>query len=437
MITPQRFRAITFVASVWFFGIPMQSPLAGATGFPAAARVLKARCLSCHDSDTREGGIDLTPLLQQSNGSYGKYTRLWIKVEDKVAQGEMPPADEAPLRPAEKRAITQWFHESFVLRDGMSHIGRTPLRRLTRYEFQNTLEDILAIQLRLPYRDVITGQLGASPIETIVPSDIPGESGFDNDALRMEKIRPPLKAIADAVHHALSEFSKDPQALQTVFGRADIPTDAREEEIQQMISAFVMRACRGNPDQIQQRTDTCFQLYQQHLETSNDSMKSLYHVLEIVLLAPEFLYRLEESRNLDEPYPVTGVELATRLSYFLWSTAPDEELLRLGQQGTLLNDEVLKSQVARMLNSPRRLAISENFAGQWLGFSDLLSNGDYLLSERWNRETYDEALFFFDELIKSNRSFLERPGNRGTYPLFKNQYGGATPKFANMYCRSH
>jgi hypothetical protein len=143
------------------------------------------------------------------------------------------------------------------------------------------------------------------------------------------------------------------------------------------------------------------------MRVSQDSRNSLLHVFEMILVSPEFLYRLEKSRNQDTPYPVTGVELATRLSYFLWSTAPDDELMQLGQNGSLLNDDVLKSQVARMLNSPKRLSLSENFAGQWLGFDDLLSNREYFKDERWNREAYDEVLFFFDELIKSDRSILE------------------------------
>ncbi|MFP6666596.1 MAG: hypothetical protein VB876_04750, partial [Pirellulales bacterium] len=70
--------------------------------------------MTCHDSDTREGGIDLSPLLQESNASYGKFTKLWIKLENMVARGEMPPEDEGPLKPAEKEAVQQWFHQSFV-----------------------------------------------------------------------------------------------------------------------------------------------------------------------------------------------------------------------------------------------------------------------------------------------------------------------------------
>ena len=407
MIKTQRFVAVTLAVCVLVFTMNSRPSQVMAASFTTVVEVIQTRCMSCHNSETREGEIDLTPVLQKKNSSYGKYTNLWIKLEKKVTRGEMPPPDENSLKPSEKEAIKQWFHESFVLREGKSHIGRTPLRRLTRYEFENTLEDVLSVKLKIPYRDVITDRIDVSKIKSIVPSDIPGESGFDNDALYMEQFKPPLNDLANAVHHALSEFSKDPMARKAVLGRADIPMDAAAVEIQQVISKFLMRAYRGSREQLEEYTDTYYNLYQKHVQISKDNNASLRYALEMILISPEFLYRFEESENLDTPYPVSGLELATRLSYFLWSTAPDEELLQLGLDGSLLQDEVLKSQVARMLNSPKRLALSENFAGQWLGFDDLLSNREYLSSERWNRETYDEVLFFVDELIKSDRSFLE------------------------------
>lgn len=143
----QRFRTVILVACVLAFAMGSRSRQAVAASFTAVAKVIEGRCMSCHDSDTREGGFDLSPLLQKTNASYGKHTKLWIKLEHMVARGEMPPKDEGPLEPAEKATITQWFHDSFVLREGKSHIGPTPLRRLTRYEFENTLEDVLSIKL--------------------------------------------------------------------------------------------------------------------------------------------------------------------------------------------------------------------------------------------------------------------------------------------------
>ncbi len=403
----QRSNAVTFVACVLAFAAESRPRQAWAASFTAVAGVIDDRCMTCHDSDTREGGIDLSPLLQESNASYGKFTKLWIKLENMVARGEMPPEDEGSLKPAEKEAVQQWFHQSFVLREGKSHIGPTPFRRLTRYEFENTLEDVLSIELKSPYRDAIADRIDVSKIQSLVPSDIPGESGFDNDAGRMEKLKPPLNELAKAVHFALEKFSKDPAAKEAVLGRAEIPADAGAVEIKEVISGFLLRAYRGHRKRLQEYTNAYYDLYQKHVQVSKNSNVSLRHVFEMILVSPEFLYRFEESKNLDRPYPITGVELATRLSYFLWSTAPDEELLQLGQAGSLLEDDVLKSQLVRMLNAPERLSLSENFAGQWLGFDDLLSNSEYLLNERWNRETYDEVLFFFDELIKSDRSLLE------------------------------
>lgn len=403
----QRTALATVVACVLAFTVTLSPRYACATSFADAARAIESRCLSCHDSDTREAGIDLTPLLGKENSSYGEYTSLWIKAEKMVARGEMPPANEGTLKVPEKEAIKQWFHESFVLRNGKSHIGATPLRRLTRYELENTLEDVLAIKLKPPYRDTITGRIETSTITSLVPSDIPGASGFDNDAHRMESLKPPLKEISEAVHFALGVFSNDSAARQAVLGRADLPKNATEDEARQFISAFLLRACRCDRTSVQELEDAYYGRYQKHLKVSQNSSRSLLHVFEMILVSPEYLYRLEEGRNEDTPYPVSGMELATRLSYFLWSTAPDDELLRLGQDGSLLKDDVLKAQVARMLNSPKRLALSENFAGQWLGFDDLLSNREYFKDERWNRETYDEVLFFFDELIKSDRSILD------------------------------
>jgi len=414
----QQFKAITFVACVLAFAIQTRPHQALAAGFSDVAEVINARCISCHDSETREAGIDLTPLLQESNSSYGKYTKLWIKLEDKVVRNEMPPKDEGSLEPTEKEAIKQWFQESFVLRQGKSHIGPTPLRRLTRYEFENTLEAVLSIKLKAPYRDTIAGRIDVSKIESIVPSDIPGESGFNNDAHRLEKLKPPLKEVADGVHYALDKFSNDPVAIKTLLGRADIPANASELDVKQIISRFLRRAYRGSRARLPEYTDVYHNLYQKHVQVSKDGNQSLLHVFEMILVSPEFLYRFEESKNLDTPYAVTGTELATRLSYFLWSTTPDEELLRLGQDGSLLKDDVLKSQITKMLNSPKRLSLSENFAGQWLGFHDLLSNSEYFSDERWNRETYDEVLFFFDDLIKADKSILELVQSDWIYKRF-------------------
>ena len=81
--------------------------------------------------------------------------------------------------------------------------------------------------------------------------------------------------------------------------------------------------------------------------------------------------------------------------------------LRLGGDRKLLEEAVLAAQIDRMLNSPKRLALAEDFAGQWLGFADIVDNRVFYRNENWNRGVYDEVLFFFDELVKSDRPILD------------------------------
>jgi hypothetical protein len=90
--------------------------------------------------------------------------------------------------------------------------------------------------------------------------------------------------------------------------------------------------------------------------------------LRAMLMAPSFLFRVEHDAAPDslEPHPLTNHELASRLSYFLWSSMPDDELLQLADDGELTDDAVLSAQVERMLADEKAEALLENFAGQWL-----------------------------------------------------------------------
>ncbi len=82
--------------------------------------------------------------------------------------------------------------------------------------------------------------------------------------------------------------------------------------------------------------------------------------IQRMLISPSFLFRVEKSPHLGQH------ELATRLSYFLWSSMPDEELLRTADERTLRQPETMEAQVRRMLKDPKARALVENFGGQWL-----------------------------------------------------------------------
>jgi mono/diheme cytochrome c family protein len=137
--------------------------------------------------------------------------------------------------------------------------------------------------------------------------------------------------------------------------------------------------------------------------------------LEVILASPNFLFvrEIDPSRNAPGSVRrITDVELATRLSLFLWSSIPDDELLTTAERGQLGKPDVLKQQVARMLNDPRAQALTENFAGQWLHLRRLSAQNpdkaafpDFDMRLRAAMQT--ETEMFFEHIVRDNRSALD------------------------------
>lgn len=108
-------------------------------------------------------------------------------------------------------------------------------------------------------------------------------------------------------------------------------------------------------------------LYRRAAERGDPWEESVKLALKSVLVSPKFLFRIEQPALTGTTEMLTPFELATRLSYFLWGTMPDEKLLELADSGELTKDDVLAAQIDRMLDSPRSKVMSEQFVGQWLG----------------------------------------------------------------------
>jgi hypothetical protein len=137
--------------------------------------------------------------------------------------------------------------------------------------------------------------------------------------------------------------------------------------------------------------------------------------LERILVGPEFLFRVE-SEAADGPpgaaHNITDIDLASRLSFFLWSSIPDDELLDLAEKETLHDPAVLEQQVRRMLDDARSKALVDNFAGQWLYLRNLRTVSpdpdefpyfDDNLREAFQKETE----LFFASMLRENRSVLD------------------------------
>jgi Protein of unknown function (DUF1592)/Protein of unknown function (DUF1588)/Protein of unknown function (DUF1585)/Protein of unknown function (DUF1587)/Protein of unknown function (DUF1595)/Cytochrome C oxidase, cbb3-type, subunit III len=137
--------------------------------------------------------------------------------------------------------------------------------------------------------------------------------------------------------------------------------------------------------------------------------------VERLLVSPQFLFRIERDSPGAKPgtsHPVSDLELASRLSFFLWSSIPDDELLNVASQGKLRQPGVLEQQVRRMMDDPRSESLVTNFAEQWLYLRDLdakkpnemlFADFDESLRDAFRRETD----LFLDSVLRSNGSVLE------------------------------
>ena len=148
-----------------------------------------------------------------------------------------------------------------------------------------------------------------------------------------------------------------------------------------------------------------FEKYRPEFPTFEDAM---VEVLATALSSPEFLYLTQRALKdtAESPGRISELELASRMAIFLWSSVPDEELLRLAEQGKLREPKVLAKQVERMLGDPRASRFPEHFVGQWLGLEGLNSVA-HLPAGLLRDAIQEEPIAFFGEVLKNNGSVMD------------------------------
>ena len=192
------------------------------------------------------------------------------------------------------------------------------------------------------------------------------------------------------------------------------PTAAAEEAAcaNEIIRKLATQAYRG--PLTAQDIDGLMKFYAQGRK-DGDFESGIRMALQAMLASPRFLFRLEEAPatlRAGQNYRITDLDLATRLSFFLWGAGPDDELLKVAQRGTLRGPGVLAAQVKRMLADPKSDALSTRFGSQWLRLQDLekiypdallFPYYDFKLGEALKKETE----LFFDSIVREDRSILD------------------------------
>ena len=195
-----------------------------------------------------------------------------------------------------------------------------------------------------------------------------------------------------------------------------LPDDASEEIAcaQQILSKLTRQAYRRpiTDDDISVLMD----FYTIAQEDGGDFEDRIELALRRLLVSPEFLVRIEadpENVGAEEAYRISDIELASRLSFFLWSSIPDEELLSLAEQNQLGRTLVLEQQITRMIADPRSHALTQNFAGQWLQLRNLASivrpGEPYAVAfdETLRQAMITETEMFFNSIVTEDLTVLD------------------------------
>jgi hypothetical protein len=201
----------------------------------------------------------------------------------------------------------------------------------------------------------------------------------------------------------------DTPSRRRVFTCRPSNTGADTRCARQIVSNLARRAYR------QPVADADMQRIMSFFETGrrNGNFESgIQAAIQRILSSPQFLFRIERDPSPGVAHRITDIELASRLSFFLWSSIPDDRLIQLASNGSLSRPAVLEAEVRRMLSDAKSAALIENFAGQWLRLrnlrnfspnSDLFPDFDDNLRLAFERET--ELLF--DSVVREDRSVLD------------------------------
>ena len=359
--------------------------------------IFEQRCLDCHDAEMRKGDVNLETLWEETPQRHD--IRLWDKVREQLRAGTMPPKDKPTLDPAAKQAILDWIkqNELAVLAAPATDPGSRKTRRLTREEYSNTLRDLLGIAAR--------------PGDKF-PADGSGGEGFTNNADTLTMSPLLIEKQLEGAESSIAEVWSRSELKQRLLAPCTSDKLAPEVGADLIARPFLARAYRrpATEDEVKQ----VLAVFSAGLKSQLGWDGSLRVMFKAVLTSPRLLF-LDEARHQDakEPWPVDDHELASRLSYFLWASMPDEELFRLAREKKLHEGATLAAQVKRMLADEKGRAFTHNFAGQWLRFDEVYNTVDPDrrkfpdFNETIRNAMHDQAFAFADHLLRHDGRLLD------------------------------
>ena len=380
----------------------------------SVAPLLAKYCTDCHSGQKPKGDLDLEfgSVAQVELRLSGDH-KLFEKMADRLAGGKMPPPKKAQPTDAERDLLLTWVTRDlladYAAKHGLGRVAR--VRRLSKAEYANTVRDLFYFK--------------EFKADDLPPDDL--GYGFDNVADLLNVSPSHLELYLKTAEQAIVQLDKTAKpspnwaAKDKTYWEPDdgvflpikdvkLGFNNNQVRVRKVLEKFLPRAYRRpvKPEEI----DRLMTFAQLSLAQEGESFirpKSTYAPLRAALCSPYFLYRIEE----DPPQgsaPINEYELASRLSYFLWSSMPDDELFELAGKHELRARQ--QEQVRRMVMDPKARSLTENFAEQWLHMAALKRAApDAKLfpdfDEPLRQAMVEETRQFVRNVIENDRSIMD------------------------------
>lgn len=431
--------------------------------------IVAEHCHQCHGGEKTKGKVDLVAMKQPED--LHQNAELMETMIAVLHDGEMPPEDEPPLAEGERAQLITYLEGLLNKSLTSEPFEPTPISRMNRFQYNNAVVDLLGLTrdvfwmpermmrrrsdyfkpedrkmpdtVRVQNRPLGKDHDGERPEGfkdvAAFPQDRRAEHGFDNRADHLT-LSPLLMEQFLQLSHSIVE-SKDLNAKECRTWDSFFTQPDEGEPIaviRERLTTFLRRAFRRPVEE--ETLDRFVTFASKELENGASFTETMKTLVGAAIASPEFLYlyNVEASNEPSERQKIDDFELASRLSFFLWVSIPDDALLDLAMAGRLSEPETLAAQIDRMLIDPRAARFCDIFPGQWLQLDRLVSSIPdpekyayfYYLGYRASMHMMMEPLLLFETAYIEDRSIIELLDPKFTWQTdhLRTAYEGAKPK---------
>jgi hypothetical protein len=396
--------------------------------------LFQQNCVKCHGGEKTKGKVNLKG-LEAKVDLLGK-PELIKELIEVIDFADMPPEDEEQLSDEERRRTVGILKDLMRLAVESDQAETPRISRLNRFQYNNSIKDLFRLNkdvFELPekimtrHQNYLFGKNEKMPDQVRVacrslkpfkgfqevrsfPKDLRAAHGFDNqsDQLTLSPLLlDSFLKLSVSILESPDFNEKTVGVWKEFFAEPENP-DGKEEEIRVRLKPFLRLVFRSAVEE--EVVDRYVAYAHAKLKTEASFTKAMKKVASAILSSPMFLFRHESTRE-DDPFRV-----ASQLSFFLWGSCPDKELLQAAEEGQLVDKEVFQATFERMMADPKIERFLDSFPSQWMQLENVLAaTPDPKLNKYFSIDKdYPasltmvlEPLLLFDAVFLENRPIVE------------------------------